>query len=117
MQSKKAKGTNTVVHGNHNHVLAVAEVTAIIHIQRRRATVETWKQNILNQEKWSRAPPQAAPMITDDSFNLFKSKAFESRHSTLWLAAHDSLKSMMINYKLATPDHVLLFFIGREIRH
>lgn len=51
MQSKKAKGTNTVVHGNHNHVLAVAEVTAIVHIQRRGATVETWKQDILHQKR------------------------------------------------------------------
>lgn len=43
MQSKKAKGTNTVVHGDHNHVLSVTEVAAIIHVQRGGATVETWK--------------------------------------------------------------------------
>lgn len=43
MQSKKTKGTNTVVHGDNHHVLAVTEVTAIIHVQRGGATVEAWE--------------------------------------------------------------------------
>lgn len=51
VQSKKAKGTNPVVHGNHHHVLAVAEVTAVIHIQRGGATVETCKRDIGTQTK------------------------------------------------------------------
>lgn len=42
VQSQKTKGTDTVVHGDHKHVLAVTEITAIVHVQRGGATVETW---------------------------------------------------------------------------
>lgn len=106
MQSKKTKGTNTVVHGDHNHVLAVAEVTTIIHIKRRRATVETWKYDIINQKKRQGSNTNEV-IITDDLFNLFKPLSP--------LATHGSLKSIIINSKLVTTDHVLLYILLRKL--
>jgi len=42
VQSQEAEGTDPVVHGDHNDRLAVSEVAAIVHVQRRGATVEPW---------------------------------------------------------------------------